>query len=54
MINTTKDSVANLTTIAGTGAMVIGWNEVLTMVLILTGIVLNVIRIVEIRKRKQD
>jgi hypothetical protein len=54
MIHTTKDSVANLTTIAGTGAMVIGWNEALTMLLILTGIVLNVIRIVEIRKRKQD
>jgi hypothetical protein len=54
MIHTTKDSVANLTTIAGTGAMVIGWNEILTMVLIGTGIVLNIIRIVEIRKRKQD
>ena len=54
MIHTTKDSVANLTTIAGTGAMVIGWNEVLTMVLILTGIVLNVIRIVEIRKKKKE
>ena len=54
MIHTTKDSVANLTTIAGTGAMVIGWNEILTMVLIGTGIVLNIIRIIEIRKRKQD
>ena len=54
MINTTKDSIANLTTIAGTGAMVIGWNEVLTMVLILTGIVLNVIRIIEIRKRQDS
>ena len=54
MIHTTKDSVANLTTIAGTGAMVIGWNEILTMVLIGTGIVLNIIRIVEIRKRKKE
>ena len=54
MIHTTKDSVANLTTIAGTGAMVIGWNEILTMVLIGTGIVLNIIRIVEIRKRRKE
>ena len=54
MIHTTKDSVANLTTIAGTGAMVIGWNEILTMVLIGTGIVLNIIRIIEIRKKKKE
>ena len=54
MMHTTKDSVANIATITGTGAMMIGWNEILTMVLIGTGIVLNVIRIVEIRKRNQE
>tara|TARA_R110001632_G_scaffold2798_1_gene12283 strand:- start:63 stop:227 length:165 start_codon:yes stop_codon:yes gene_type:complete len=54
MLTETKDSVANLTTIAGSGAMMIGWNEILTMLLVGTGIVLNIIRIVEIRKRKQD
>jgi hypothetical protein len=53
MINSTKDSIANLTTIAGTGAMVVGWNEILTFVLIMTGIVLNIIRIMEIRKKNQ-
>ena len=54
MVHTTKDSVANMATIAGTGAMMIGWNEILTMVLIGTGILLNVIRIIEIRKRNQE
>ena len=54
MITETKDSVANLTTIAGTGAMVIGWNEIMTTLLVGTGIVLNVIRIVEIRRKKKE
>jgi hypothetical protein len=54
-MNDIKDSVANITTIAGPGGMVLGWNEALTMVLILTGIVLNVLRIYEIKKsRKKD
>tara|TARA_R110000744_G_scaffold53847_1_gene114734 strand:+ start:331 stop:498 length:168 start_codon:yes stop_codon:yes gene_type:complete len=54
MITETKDSVANLTTIAGTGAMVIGWNEIMTMLLVGTGIVLNIIRIIEIRRKKKE
>ncbi len=54
MVNTTKDTVANLTTIAGPSGMVLGWNEGLTLVLIITGIVLNVIRIVEIKRTKKD
>lgn len=53
MVNTTKDTVANLTTIAGPSGMVLGWNESLTLVLILTGIVLNVVRIYEIKKNKK-
>ena len=46
-----KDTVANITTIAGSGAAIMNWNELLTMGLILTGIVLNIIRIHEIKKK---
>ena len=53
-MNDVKDSVANVATIAGPSGMVLGWNEVLTMVLILTGIVLNLVRIYEIRKTKRN
>lgn len=50
-----KDSIANVTTIAGAGAMMIDWNSVLTMALIITGIILNVIRIMEHKKKaKKD
>lgn len=54
MLTETKDSIANLTTIAGSGAMMIGWNEIMTFLLVGTGIVLNIIRIVEIRKKKKE
>ncbi len=47
-----KDSVANATTIAGAGAVMIDWNMVMTMALLVTGIILNVARIIEIRRRK--
>lgn len=52
-----KDSVANGVTITATGAAIVQWDAVLTMVLIATGIVLNIVRIVETRragKKKQD
>ena len=52
-MNDVKDSVANVATIAGPSGMVLGWNEVLTMVLIITGIVLNIVRIYEIKKNKK-
>ena len=52
MINETKDSIANITTIAGAGSAMIGFNELLSLVLIITGIVLNVVRIYEIKKKK--
>jgi hypothetical protein len=48
-----KDSVANVTTIAATGAVIIDWSMVLTMGLLVTGIILNVVRIIEIRKRSR-
>ena len=54
MIQETKDTVANVVTVAGTGSMVMGWNEGLTMLLLITGIVFNVVRIVEIKRKKKD
>ena len=51
MIQETKDSIANLTTIGAAGAAIVDWNGILTMVLIITGIVLNVLRIRD-RRRK--
>jgi len=50
-----KDSVANVTTIAGASAVMINWNEVLTMCLLITGVVLNIQRIlVNKKKSKKD
>lgn len=54
MIAETKDSIANITTIAGSGAAVMNVNEMLTFALILTGIVLNIIRIIEIKKKRKE
>lgn len=46
-----KDSIANVTTIAGAGAVMIDWNMILTMGLLVTGIILNLIRIYEHKKK---
>ena len=54
MIQETKDTVANVVTVAGTGSMVMGWNEGLTMLLLITGIIFNIVRIVEIKRKKKD
>jgi hypothetical protein len=55
MINETKDSIANVTTIVGSAASVMNFNEILTLALIVTGIVLNLVRIYEVRRKaKQD
>ena len=53
MIQETKDSIANLTTITAAGSAMVDFNSILTMVLITTGIVLNIMRIRD-RKRKED
>ena len=53
-MNDVKDSVSNLTTLAGAGGFMMGWNEGLTLILILTGIVLNVVRIIETRRRNKN
>ena len=53
LMDNIKDTVTNTTTLFGTGSVVMGWNESLTLVLLLTGIVFNIVRIVEIRRRKK-
>ena len=54
MIQETKDTVTNAVTILGTGSVVMGVSEWLTLVLLVTGIIFNVVRIYEIRNRKKD
>jgi len=53
-MNETKDTVANAITVMGTGSVVMGWNEALTFLLLITGIVFNIVRIYEIKKRKDQ
>ena len=48
-----KNNIANVTTLAGTGSVVMGVSEVLTIFLLITGIAFNVIRIYEIRRKKK-
>mgnify|MGYP003652054502 FL=1 len=49
-----KNNIANVVTIAGTGSVVMGVSEVLTIFLLITGIAFNVIRIYEIRRKKKE
>jgi len=49
-----KDTAANVITIAGTGSVVMGVSEVLTIFLLITGIAFNIIRIYEIRRKKKE
>ena len=49
-----KDSIANVVSYAGVGAVLMEWETVLTIILLLTGIVLNVMRIRSINKKKED
>lgn len=51
MIAETKDSIANVVTMAAAGSAMVNWNGLLTMGLIVTGIVLNIVRIMAIRKK---
>lgn len=52
MIQETKDTAANVITVVGTGSVVMGWNEILTGALLITGIIFNVVRIYEIKRKK--
>lgn len=55
MISETKDSIANVATIVATGSAMVDWTSTLTLILVVTGIIFNVVRIIEIRtKRKED
>ena len=55
MMNDAKDSIVNITTIVAGTAAVIDWTSVLTVTLVITGIVFNVVRIIEVRmKMKKD
>ena len=54
MIQETKDTVANVVTVGGTASAVMGWNEGLTLILLVTGIIFNVVRIYEIKRKKKD
>lgn len=54
MLQETKDTIANITTVTATGSVVIGASEVLTLILLITGIVFNVVRIIEIKRKRQD
>ncbi len=47
-----KDSIANVTTIGGVASVIMQWESVFTLLLIVTGIVLNVTRIYEWWKKK--
>jgi|14_taG_2_1085336.scaffolds.fasta_scaffold196730_1 thiamine pyrophosphate-dependent acetolactate synthase large subunit-like protein len=53
MTNEVKDTAATVSTIVGGGAFVMGINELLTLALLVTGIILNIIRIRDIRKDKK-
>ncbi len=54
MTNDIKDTIAAGSTIAGGGALAMGINEWLTLALLVTGIILNIIRIRDIRKNKEE
>ena len=49
-----KNNIANVTTLMGTGSVVMGVSEVLTVFLLITGIAFNVIRIYKIKRRKKE
>tara|TARA_R110000787_G_scaffold135152_2_gene247474 strand:+ start:503 stop:670 length:168 start_codon:yes stop_codon:yes gene_type:complete len=48
-----KDIATNATTLVGTGSVVMGWNQSLTLILLITGIIFNIVRIYEIKRRKK-
>ena len=54
MIAESKDSIANIATMTAAGSVMIDFNSILTMGLIITGIILNIMRIRAHRKKKED
>ena len=53
-MNDIKDTAATVSTVAGGGLAVMGINEWLTFALLVTGIVLNIVRIRAIKKSNKD
>ena len=50
-----KDSVANVVSFSGVAAVMMEWQSILTMFLLLTGIILNIVRIrAAIKGKKED
>ena len=48
-----KNNITNAVTLTGTTSVVMGASEILTLVLLITGIVFNVVRIYEMRQKKK-
>jgi len=53
MIGEAKDTIANTVTIMGTGSVIMGVSEWLTLLLLVTGIVFNIVRIIEIKRKRK-
>ena len=53
-MNDIKDTAATVSTVAGGGLAVMGINEWLTLALLVTGIVLNIVRIRAIKKSNKE
>ena len=53
MIQETKDTITNTVTIMGTGSVIMGASEWLTLILLVTGIVFNIVRIIEIKRKRK-
>lgn len=53
-MNDIKDTAATVSTVAGGGLAVMGINEWLTFALLVTGIVLNIVRIRAIKKSNKE
>ena len=49
-----KDSVANVVSYAGIAGVMMNWESMLTIILIISGITLNVLRIRDNLKKKKD
>jgi len=49
-----KDSIANIVSYAGVGAVLMEYESILTILLLLSGIALNVLRIRSMNKSKKD
>ena len=47
-----KNNITNATTLVGTTSVVMGASEVLTLVLLVTGIIFNIVRMCEIRRKR--